>query len=312
MLVTGASGFAGTHLIERLAAGGATVTAWAHHGGHRPPEGVRATWDAVDVLDRAAVFEAMARARPEVVYHCAGAAQTAAAWDRTGATLEVNARGTHHVLTAIERHAPRARVLVTGSALVYKPTTRVLHESSEVGPAGPYGVSKLAQEMLALHAAAAGLDVVVARPFNHIGPGQSPAFVASSVARQVALIESGKAAPEVLVGNLDPRRDLTDVRDTVAAYERLAAQGTAGTTYNVCSGRAIAVRDLVQGLLARAHVPIAVVTDPARFRPVDVPVVIGSAERLTRETGWVPHIALDQTLDDLLAWWRLAVAVQQL
>ncbi len=308
VLVTGASGFAGSHLVEALDTPGTTVVAWAHRGGHRPPAGVQATWDAVDLLDSDAVHRALADARPDLVYHCAGAAQAGGAWDRIGQTFETNVRGTARLLSAIHSIVPTARVVVTSSALVYAPSTGLLRESSPLAPAGPYAVSKLAQEMLCLRAAADALDLVVARPFNHIGPRQSAAFVASSVARQLALIEAGQAEPQLLVGNLEARRDLTDVRDTVRAYIQIAEHGDRHGIYNVCSGRAVVIRDLVQNLASRARVPVVLVSDPARYRPIDVPVVMGSAERLAARTGWEPRVPMGETLDDLLNWWRNMVA----
>lgn len=307
VLVTGAAGFAGSHLVERLVSGGADVVAWAHRGGHAPPAGVDARWEPVDILDRDAVARAIAAARPAVVHHCAGVAQSGGATSRIAPTLEVNVRGTAHLLAAIERHAADARVIVASSALVYRPSPDPLAETSPIGPAGPYAVSKLAQDTLA-RCAAPALDVVVARPFNHIGPRQSPDFVASSVARQIALAERGAGPAELQVGNLSAVRDFTDVRDVVRAYEALAAHGAAGECYNVCSGRGVAIQDLVDGLVARSRIPIRVVSDPARFRPVDVPVVVGSAARLAALCGWQADIPLDRTLDDLLAWWRQRIA----
>ncbi|MBK5299249.1 MAG: NAD-dependent epimerase/dehydratase family protein [Vicinamibacteria bacterium] len=304
VLVTGAAGFAGSHLVERLAGGGATVTAWSHRSGQQRPTGAPATWRAVDLLDRDAVARAIESDPPSVIYHCAGVAQSSAAGNRIGATFEVNVRGTANLLAAVERYAPGARVVVTSSALVYRHAADPLHEGSPIGPAGPYAVSKLAQDTLSLHAAERGLDVVVARPFNHIGPRQSPEFVASSVARQVALIERGQMSPELRVGNLSAQRDFTDVRDVVGAYVEMAEHAVRGERFNVCSGRAVAIHHLVHGLVARSRVPIEIVVDPARFHPVDVPVLVGSADRLRKLAGWAPRIPLDRTLDDLLDWWR--------
>ena len=307
VLVTGAAGFAGSHLVDALSAGGASVIAWSHRHGP-PPTPSPTTWQAVDLLDRDAVARAIAHHRPSVVYHCAGVAQSNSAVDRIGATFEVNARGTAHLLAAVERHAPDARVVVTSSAFVYAPSLDALHEDSPIGPAGPYAVSKLAQDTLAARAAERGLNVVVARPFNHIGPRQSADFVASSVARQVARIERGVMPPVLHVGNLSAKRDFTDVRDVVNAYVGMAERGARGNCFNVCSGRAVAIHDLVHGLVARSRVPIDVVVDPARVRPIDVPVVVGSAERLQRATGWHAATPLDTTLDDLLEWWRARTA----
>ena len=152
-------------------------------------------------------------------------------------------------------------------------------------------MSKLAQEMVALRAAEHdGLDVIVARAFNHIGPRQSPAFVASSLAKQIALIETGRLEPTLFVGNLDPRRDLTDVRDMVRAYRALVDRGTRGLAYNVCRGEALSVRELIDALVARARVPVNVVVDPERVRKVDIPLVLGSHARLTSDTGWQPEV----------------------
>lgn len=310
VLVTGAAGFAGSHLLDLVAREGAALVAWSHRASpHALPAGARCTWRAVDITDASAVDCAVAEVRPSFVYHCAGDAQSNRDASETGTTLAVNARGTANLLSAVARHAPDARVIVTGSALVYHPSTEVLREDSPIGPAAGYGLSKLAQETLALRAASFdNLDVIVVRAFNHIGPRQSPAFVASSVARQIALMESGRQVPQLMVGNLEVRRDVTDVRDTVRAYQALAARGASGGVYNVCSGEAPSVRTLVDRLVARARVTVQVVVDPGRLRPVDVPVLIGSHERLTRDTLWQPEIPLDRTLDDLLNWWREKVA----
>ena len=303
VLVTGAAGFAGSHLVERLATTGVSLTAWSHRTPPHPTLNA-VTWRAVDVLDREGVDRALSAARPTVVYHCAGVAQSGSAWSRIGATFEVNVRGTAQ--PSGRRGAPcaGARVVVTSSALVYKHAAEPLREDSPLGPAGPYAVSKLAQDTLARRAAGRGLDVVVARPFNHIGPRQSADFVASSVARQVALIERGEMPPVLQVGNLSAQRDFTDVRDVVRAYVGMAERAARGDCFNVCSGRAVPIHDLVHGLVARSRMPIQVVVDPARFRPVDVPVVVGSADKLRRATGWTPEVPLDRTLDDLLDWWR--------
>ena len=303
VLVTGAAGFAGSHLVERLATTGVSLTAWAHRTPPHPTVNA-VTWQAVDVLDREGVDRALSAARPTVVYHCAGVAQSGSAWSRIGTTFEVNVRGTSNVLAAVERHAPGARVVVTSSALVYKHAAEPLREDSPLEPAGPYAVSKLAQDTLARRAAGRGLDVVVARPFNHIGPRQTADFVASSVARQVALIERGAMPPVLQVGNLSAQRDFTDVRDVVRAYIGMAERAARGDCFNVCSGRAVPIQELVHGLVTRSRVPIQVVVDPARFHPVDVPVLVGSADKLRRATGWTPEVPLDRTLDDLLDWWR--------
>jgi GDP-4-dehydro-6-deoxy-D-mannose reductase len=303
ILVTGAAGFAGSHLIDLLAGSGAAVLAWHRPGGSPPRGGAAARWEAVDLLDQAQVQAAIARARPSAVYHCAGAAHVGRAWDSTAPTFATNVLGTHHVLQAIERAGLGARVLVPSSALVYATADEALTEAHPLLPASPYGLSKLAQEMLATTANAT-LDVVVARPFNHFGPRQDPYFVASGFARRIADIERGLWAPEISVGNLKARRDLTDVRDTVRAYRMILERGRPGRPYNVCSGRAITIRELLDRLLALARVPVAVKIDPARYRPNDTPLLLGDPARLRDELGWTAEIPIERTLDDLLEYWR--------
>ena len=305
-LVTGATGFAGGHLIAHLLDHVPAVAAWGNPAGRaapgRPDERVR--WTAVDITSGPAIALALDRLRPSVVYHCAGIADVHSTWSDSARALRVNAYGTHALLTALARLDLRVPVLVTGSALVYRQSLDALTEDSPLGPSSPYGVSKLAQEMIA---ADSPVPVVVARPFNHAGPGQSDAYVTSSFARQIAEAEAGLREPVLRVGNLDARRDITDVRDTVRAYRLLAERGRPGGIYNVCRGEAYRVGDLMESLVAQSYVPISVQVDPARLRPSDNPVVLGSAARLRTETGWEPHVGIDRTLRDLLEYWRKAV-----
>jgi GDP-4-dehydro-6-deoxy-D-mannose reductase len=303
ILVTGAAGFAGSHLIDLLVHSGANVIAWHRPGGSPPREQPGARWDAVDLLEQAHVQAAIERARPSAVYHCAGAAHVGRAWDSTEPTFAINVRGTHHVLQALERSEITARVLVPSSALVYASADEALTENHPLLPSSPYALSKLAQEMLASKTNGT-LAVTIARPFNHVGPRQDPHFVASGFARRIADIELGRWAPEISVGNLDARRDLTDVRDTVRAYQMILERGQPGRPYNICSGRAISIRELLDLLIARARVPVDVKVDPARYRPNDTPLLLGDPARLRDELGWTPKIPIERTLDDLLEYWR--------
>ncbi len=302
-LVTGAAGFAGGHLVDRLVRDGVGVTAWHRPGGAPPRPLAGATWAAVDLGDRDAIARALDRIAPDAVYHCAGAPHVGRSWDRTLATFETNVRCTHHLVEALRVRHPRARLVVTSSAMVYATSDEALSERAPLHPASPYAVSKLAQELVALEDAGPQ-HVCIARSFNHFGPRQTPGFVTSDFARRIADIEAGRFPPEMAVGNLDARRDLTDVRDTVRAYQLMAERGTAGRIYNVCSGRTVVIRELLDRLLARARVPIAVRTDPKRLRPSDQPIVLGDSGRIRSELGWQPTIPLDQTLDDVLAYWR--------
>lgn len=303
ILVTGASGFVGRHLLALLAGEGGTIWAWARRlPAAAGSAGGQVIWRAVDVLDRDAVRAGMGEARPVEVYHLAGEADVAGSWRDPATSLQTNVIGTHRVLDALRELGLAARVLVPGSATVYAPAQGPLSEESALAPSSPYALSKLAQELLARRAAEEdGQAVIVARAFNHIGPGQSPSFAAASFALQIAAIERGQAPPVIAVGNLDARRDLTDVRDTVRAYRLLMAHGVPGVPYNVCSGRAYAVREILDGLRRLSSAAVEVRVDPARLRPDDTPLVLGSPARLQARTGWTPRIAIDETLRDVLA-----------
>jgi GDP-4-dehydro-6-deoxy-D-mannose reductase len=306
-IVTGATGFAGRHLLDRLA-GEPGLMAWHRSAGRPPVSGALAAWDAVDLTDRASVARAIARTAPARIYHLAGAPNVAASWENAAAHLRVNALGTHHLLDAVRTLAPACRVLVVSSAQVYASSAVPIGEDAPLGPSNPYGMSKLAQDDLARRVQAADrIDVVIARPFNHIGPLQEPGFAVSSFARQIARIEAGLEPPVLRVGNLEAERDVSDVRDVVDAYVRIMRDAAPGRVYNVCSGETHRIRALLDRLLALSTVPIRVEIDPVRLRPNDVPVIRGDASRLRTELGWAPRIGLDDTLADTLRWWRSAI-----
>lgn len=298
-LVTGATGFAGSHLVDRLLETHDSVHAWAHTSAPAANPGVH--WHTVDLVDRESVARALADARPQVIYHLAGLPHVAESWTRSRQALQVNAFGTHVLLDAVARLGIDPLVVVVSSALVYRPAAEAMGEDHPLGPADPYGVSKLAQEMSAVDS---GVRTIIARPFNHAGPRQSASFALSSFARQIVDIETGRATPLLHVGNLDARRDITDVRDTVRAYERLAASGQPGRPYNVCRGTAYRVGDLLEQLLGLAQVRVEVTQDPERMRPSDNPLVLGNPARVTGDTGWRAEIPMEHTLRDLLEWWR--------
>jgi GDP-4-dehydro-6-deoxy-D-mannose reductase len=303
VLITGAAGFAGSHLVEQLA-GDHDVVAWART---EPPSDLArlGRWERIDLLNRDDVRKAIARLRPAAVFHCAGFPHAAGGWSDSTPALARNVLLTHYLFDALRLAAVRCRVVLPGSATVYAASATPHTEEDPVAPGAAYAVSKLAQEQLGLRAVSEdGLDVILTRSFNHTGPRQTPAFAAPSMARQIALIERGAIAPEIRVGNLDAQRDLMDVRDTVAAYAALMRSGTPGTIYNVASGIGRPIRSILDGLIARARVPVTVVQDPARMQRSDIPVLTGDASRLRNATGWQPVIAFDQMLDDLLDYWR--------
>jgi len=304
IIVTGAAGFAGSHVVEALG-GSEDVVGWTHHA--PPPQEIArlARWQRVDLLNPSEVREAIARLKPSAVIHCAGAPNVAHSWRDTVTPLSANVLATHHLFDALSRTGTACRVVVTGSGTVYAASTAALTEESPIAPSNPYAVSKLVQEQLAFRAAHEdGVDVIVTRSFNHTGPRQSAAFAAPNMARQIALIEAGRAEPVIRTGNLEAQRDITDVRDMARAYIALLRRGVSSTLYNVSSGTTRVMRSVLDALVARARVQVRVETDPALMRPSDTPIVLGDPTRLREATGWRPEVSFDQTLDDLLTYWR--------
>jgi len=243
--------------------------------------------------------------QPDVIFHCAGAAHVGSSWERTVDTFATNVRGTHILLEAVRRSQLTTRIVITGSALVYRQSSLALAEGAPLGPSSPYAVSKLAQEQLGVRLAEEdNCTIILTRSFNHHGPRQSPSFAASGFARWIARIEAGQVKPVIPAGNLDAVRDLTDVRDVVRAYRMLADQGVSGRIYNVCSGHAYSIREVLDRIIALTQVKVRVQLNPSRFRPNDTPVLLGDSTRIRSEIGWTPRIPLDQTLSDLLDYWR--------
>lgn len=295
-LVTGAAGFVGRHLVAGLRAAGDEVHETDRHLG-------------LDILDPAGLDELFAATRPEVVYHLAGQADVGGSWTSPVETFRINAEGTMNVLLAAVG-AEVHRVIAVASADVYGQVPEAelpIGEDRPLRPVSPYGASKASADVVALQAFLGhGLGVIRARPFNHLGPGQSDRFVASAVASRIARNEM-EGESEVPVGNLSARRDFTDVRDVVRAYRLLAERGVPGEAYNVCSGQDVAIQEVADRLVALADGPMALVPDPELLRPVDTPVLRGDCTRLHEATGWSPEITLDQTLADVLDDWRKRV-----
>ena len=305
VLLTGASGFVGHHLVRAFEALGAEVhgVGFEAHAPSLPLAG----WHVAELRDTAALTAAVAAARPASIVHLAGQSSAARSFEDPEGTFALNALGTWNLLRAVRDAAPASRTLVIGTSEVYGPQpegTRV-GEDAPFRPISPYGLSKAAADAFArVYAQDHGLDVVRTRSFSHTGPGQLPTFVAPSFAQQIATIEARRVEPVLRVGNLEVTRDLLDVRDVARAYVALLERGARGAAYNVCRGEGVRLTNLVERLIARARVPITVEIDPARLRPTDVPYLVGNPAAIERDTGWKARIALDQTLDDLLAEWR--------
>jgi GDP-4-dehydro-6-deoxy-D-mannose reductase len=290
-LVTGATGFVGPYLVSHLADAGDDVVG---------------TDVELDITDADAIHGALLDIKPEVVYHLAALSHVGESWNAPGEVFRVNTMGSLNVLLAA-RSAGVERVLMIGSAEQYGvvgPGDMPIDEDQPMRPITPYGASKAAAEMAASHVhLGRGLPVVCARAFNHIGPGQSAGLVVSAIAQQVAVNER-TGSDVVLAGDLTPTRDFTDVRDVVRAYRLLVEHGLPGEAYNVCSGRAVAIREVAEKLLALASRPMRIETDPARLRPVEVPAHWGDNTKLRTATGWLPTIPLERSMADVLAWWR--------
>ena len=298
-LVLGATGFAGRHFVDAAAASGLDLV-WAARDS-----------DAADVvcdlLDPESIRDALAESEPDAVVNLAGAASVGRSWNDPDATMAVNATGAVNLLEAVSEKAPAARVLCVSSGEVYgvpDESQLPLTESAPVRPVNPYGKSKAEMELACERFSRDGLEIAVMRAFNHTGPGQSDSFAASSFARQIAAAEAeGHDAVELRTGDLSPERDFSDVRDIVRAYARAVEQGLTGT-YNACSGRAVPIAALLEGLAEHARVEVSAAVDESRLRPEEAPRVVGSFDRLQEEAGWEPEIGLDRTLGDLLDWWR--------
>jgi len=260
----------------------------------------------VDVTDPDAVGRALTEAKPDAVYHLAAQSSVGSSWSNVARTFEVNATGTLHVLQAVQACQPRPRVLLVSSAEVYgavAPTELPVTEAAPFRPVTPYAASKAAAELVGLQAhLGAGVEVIRARPFNHTGPGQRPEFVVPSLARQVVdAVRTGATA--LRGGNIEVRRDVTDVRDVVRAYRLLISCGVPGEVYNVCTGRSVAIEELARRLAALAGVDLRLEVDAGLVRQVDVPEMRGDPSRLVAVTGWQSEIDLDRMLADVLASW---------
>jgi len=290
-LVTGAPGFVGRHLVAHLEAAGDTIVPFERAG------------TGVDVVEAEAVGEAVAAARPDVVYHLAASTHIGESWDAPAAVFRVNAEGTLNVLQACSR-AGVDRVLVVGSADEYgavSPDDLPITEEVPLRPRTPYGASKVAAEYLALQAHLGdGLGTIRVRAFNHTGPGQAATYLVPGLAGRIVTAERD-GARSIAVGSLDAVRDFSDVRDVVRAYRLLAEHGTAGDVYNVSSGRGWSVREVADALLAASGADLELRVDPALVRPVEVPVLVGDAAKLRAATGWTPVRPFEDTLAEVLA-----------
>lgn len=311
-LITGVTGFVGRHLCEHCAAQGADVIGLGRgpYPGGLPLDELPSVADYIhcDMLNAEHVADAVRRTAPDLVFHLAALAAVARSWEQPSETISANVTMAVNLLEALRLHAPAAKVLIACSGEEYGVPRRVpVMEDDPLEPRNPYAVSKAAVDWLAgLYHDARDLNVVRTRAFNHAGPGQSDTYVVSAFARQIAEAEAADetgTAVEIVTGNLEARRDFTDVRDVVGAYW-LALERAKPGAYNVSSAEATAIADILARLAALSHLEVRHRIDPERLRPHEVMEITASHDKLTQATGWEPRIPLDQTLRDTLDWWR--------
>jgi len=319
ILITGATGFVGRHLIELLSKPGRKEapeifgTCFPEKPEHcadlcRKAPSVRLLH--VDLRSADSVAELIQSVCPERVFHLAAISHVRTSWDKRQETLETNLMGTFHLYESVRLHSPGARVLFVSSSDVYgylKPSerARAFREDERNGAVSPYAFTKAGGELLSeFYARSEGLDIVMVRPFPHTGPGQTADFVCSDWARQIALIEKGALPPLIKVGNLKPRRDYSDVRDVVRAYDLLMRKGKRGEVYNVSTGRAPSLQTVLRTLLSFSTRRIEVKVDRGKLRKGDILYLAGANAKIKARTGWAPRIPLETTLRDLLEDWR--------
>jgi GDP-4-dehydro-6-deoxy-D-mannose reductase len=315
-LITGAGGFAGRYLTRYLA----QHTSLQLHGCVIEPVSVHQdlvdetaiTLHQIDLCEPAQVLELLDRVRPDYVFHLAALAAVGRSWQAPWETIANNVHAQLNIFQTIIALGTKPRVLVVGSSEEYGLVSEAenpINEQTPLRPDNPYSVSKITQDMMGLqYFYSHQIPVVRVRPFNHIGPGQRLQFVVPDFASQIAKAEAGLIDPVMYVGNLDARRDFTDVRDVVRAYHLVTTQGVPGEVYNIGTGAAHSIRELLDVLLSLSTIPIDVKPDPDRMRPSDVQLSVCDAGKLRRDIGWQPEITFEQSLADVLDDWRRRVA----
>ncbi len=262
----------------------------------------------LDIRKETDLSALVATIQPDWVFHLAAISNVKHSWEKRKETLETNLNGTFNLFEALRKHAPLARVLYVSSSDVYgvvSPVTKAINEQHAVDPVNPYALTKIGGEILCrFYSQVENLDIVVARPFSHTGPGQSPDFVCSDWACQIAQIEKEHKNPRIKVGNIDVKRDFLDVRDVVSAYILLMEKGKKGEVYNISSGDAISLREILTILLSFSTEVIEIKVDPERKRKIDIPLLVGDSQKVRGITFWEPKIPLSQSLHELLEQWR--------
>ena len=306
-LIIGAAGFVGSYLIQHLK----DDLHWEVIATKLPQEAIKIEdieiYD-LDILKKDNILPLLQSIHPDMILHLAAQSSVGVSWKNPALTIDINIKGSIYVLDAIRELDYNPRVLLIGSGEEYGhilPTETPIREETILRPGNIYAATKACQNMLGkIYADAYQMDIISVRAFNHIGPNQAPIFVVSDFCKQVAEIEAGQKEPIIYVGNLSAARDFTDVRDVVRAYGLLLQYGIAGETYNVGSGHAIIIEDILNQILLQAKVTIRIEVDPDKLRPVDVPIIEADTTKLYQCTKWKPDISIDETISDVLEYWR--------
>lgn len=306
-LIIGAAGFVGSYLIDHIQ----KHCVWSIVVTKMPQETMACPGVDIcdlDILAPEAIERLLEEQRPDYIFHLAAQSSVAVSWKNPGLTVDVNVKGSLNVLDAVRKLDYKPRVLLIGSGEEYghvRENEVPVQEDNVLRPGNIYAATKACQNMIgAIYAQAYGMDVMMVRAFNHVGPNQSPIFVVADFCKQTAEIEAGLKEPVIKVGNLSARRDFSDVRDVVRAYVELMEKGKAGETYNVGSGNAVEIRKILDMILSRSKKEIRVEVEPSRMRPVDVPVIEADISKLKTCTGWEQKITLEETIQDTLEYWR--------
>lgn len=305
-LIIGGAGFVGDYLARHLQELGhqVSVTKMPHEVIDIPGTVV---YD-LDILEKDSIVALLQTVRPDYIFHLAAQSSVALSWKNPQLTIDVNIKGSINLLEALREWEGTPRVLMIGSGEEYghiRPEETPVMETNSPRPGNIYAATKACQNMFGkIYADAYGIQVMMVRAFNHIGPNQAPLFVVADFCKQTAEIEAGRQEAVLKVGNLSAQRDFTDVRDVVKAYALLAEKGQAGETYNIGSGHAIAIEDILQMILSMSKADIKVVKDPSKLRPIDVPTIEAGTKKVYEATGWIPQIPLEQTIQETLDYWR--------
>lgn len=308
-LVIGAAGFVGSYLLAEMRANG--MDAYATKLPHEKLDNTDAVVYDLDIMDKEAIASLLFEIRPDYIFHLAAQSSVGVAWKNPGLTVDVNIKGSINVMDAVRELFYKPRVLLIGSGEEYghiRPGETPINEENSLRPGNIYAATKVCQNMIgSIYSKAYDLELMMVRAFNHIGPGQAPMFVVSDFCKQVAEIEKGLREPVMKVGNLAAKRDFTDVRDVVKAYVKLIQTGKAGETYNVGSGNAKAIQEILDLIVSMSRSNVKVEIDPNKIRPVDVPIIEADITKLQELTGWKPEITLEQTIQETLDYWRANV-----